>query len=302
MIKKLRVILEDSVRRNVSESLLLSGGLDTSILALILKDLGVRFLPVSVFLEGKGKDLEYVTQLSKILKIDPIIVNVKIEEAESAIPQVIKILKSFDPAIPNDLVVYFGMKRLKEEKVTSVITGDGADELFAGYEYMKKIKDLEGYIERISKNLFFNSDPIGEAFGIIVKRPYVDEMVKTYAKEIPKSMKIRKGWGKWILRKAYEKFLPKALIFQDKRPLEIGSGMTFLRDYLASKIEDKEFEEKKRLYGMKFYGKDHLYYFEIYKSIFKEIPQAKIGEIICPNCKGGKKSNHCRICGYVEVL
>lgn len=300
MIEDLRNLLEESIKKNVAESLLLSGGLDTSIIAFVLARLKVKFLPVCVSLEGKGRDLEYVLRLKESLGINPIIVKVSIDEAESAIPEVVRIIKSFDPAIPNDLVVYFGVKRLREYKIDSTMTGDGADELFAGYDYMKRIENLEDYIEKISKNLSFNSDPIGWAFGVKVKRPYLEEEIISFAKRIPRIMKINGKWGKWILRKAYEGILPEDIIYQDKRPLEVGSGMSLLRNHIASKIRDEEYEEKKKIYGMRFYGKDHLYYFEIYRSIFGFVPEPKNGEITCPNCKAGKRSAHCRICGYVE--
>ncbi|MCS7281612.1 MAG: asparagine synthase C-terminal domain-containing protein [Desulfobacterota bacterium] len=302
MKKRIRALIEESVAKNLADALLLSGGLDTSILALVLKRLNVECHSVSVSLEGKGEDIEYLMKLKEFLHIDPLVVFVTVEEAISAIPEVIRILKSFDPAIPNDLVLYFGMKKLKEEGMMSVMTGDGADEIFAGYSYMAKIDDLNSYILKMLKGIRFNSDPIGQHFGIEVKKPYLSQEIKSFAGKIPRSLRIRDGWGKWILRKAYEEFLPKDLVYQSKRPLEVGSGMSYVRDFLSSKISDEEFYEKEKLYGMKFYGKDHLYYFEIYKEVCGIIPPPNEDEISCPNCGGGKRSSHCRICGYSERI
>lgn len=302
MIEKLRELLRKSVLKNSAPSLLLSGGLDTSILAYILKSERVQFLPLCVSFEGKGLDVDYTHRLRSFLSIDPVIHNVRLEEVVDAIPKVIKILKSFDPAIPNDLVIYFGLKKLREMGIGSVMTGEGADEIFAGYEYMKGLKNLKEHLKRICQNIHFNSDLLGRSLGVEVKRPYLEREVKSFAKMVPPDMKIRDGFGKWILRKAYEGLLPQSLIYQEKRPLEVGSGMSEIREYLASKIKDEEFEEKKRLYGMNFYSKDHLYYFEIFKSLFGSIPEPKDGEIVCPNCRGGKNGTHCKICGYVEDL
>lgn len=302
MFEELKKLLKESVQKNKADSMLLSGGLDTSILALIMKELGMDFLSVCVSLEGRGKDIAYVKQLEDILGIKVLYVQPTLEEAESAIPHVIRVLESFDPAIPNDLVVYFALKTLKEKDIHSAITGDGADELFAGYNYMSNIEDLEEYIEKVSRNLNFNSEPLGRFFGISVKRPYLDEDLKSFALRMPRSFKIREGFGKWILRKAYEPHLPKDILYQEKRPLEVGSSMGLLREHISSKIEDEEYREKGKLYNMSFYGKDHLFYFEIYKRIFGDIPKPKPGEIECSNCGAGKKGNHCKVCGFVEDI
>lgn len=300
MIEDLRILLKEAVLRNPAQSLLLSGGLDSSILAWNLKSEGIEFVPLSVCLEGEGADIFYVLELKNALSLEPVVVKVSLEDAFSAIPDVIRILHSFDPALPNDLVLYFGLRTLKEMGIKTVMTGDGADELFFGYEYMKEIEDLDKYIGRLVPNLNFNSDLIGKSFGIEIKRPYLDENFLEFAKRIPRDMKIRGGYGKWILRKAYDGFLPQSIVYQTKRPLEVGSGMSLIRNYIANKITDSEFEKKKKQYGINFLTKDHLYYFEVYMSIFGSIMPPKDGEIQCPNCKGGKKSAHCRICGYVE--
>jgi len=89
--------------------------------------------------------------------------------------------------------------------------------------------------------------------------------------------------------------------WQSKRPLEYGSGMTFLRQIISSKISDQEFEEKKRFYPIRFMNKEHLYYYEIYKKQVGEIPKVEKNQKICPGCGTGlhQKAFHCRICGYV---
>ncbi len=115
-------------------------------------------------------------------------------------------------------------------------------------------------------------------------------------------IKVRgKLWGKWILRKAFEDVLPKEIIWQDKRPLEYGSGMTKLREIISSKISDDEFEEKKKLYPINFLNKEHLYYYEIYRNAIGEIRKPKEKEKECPYCGGGMgiSSFHCKTCGGV---
>ncbi|MBU2494925.1 MAG: asparagine synthase, partial [Candidatus Omnitrophica bacterium] len=108
--------------------------------------------------------------------------------------------------------------------------------------------------------------------------------------------------GKWILRKAFEGFLPGEVIWQDKRPLEYGSGMTGLRAIIESMISDKEFEEKKRRYPVKFITKDHLYYYEIYLKEVGDIPKPGEGQKSCTGCGAGigVSSFHCKVCGNLQ--
>lgn len=301
IIKNLKNILSDTVRRSSYKGLLFSGGLDTSILA----SLNSEIVAITVSLESEGKDIHYSKSLAKFLNIKHIMRKVGVNEAIEKIPEVIKILKSFDPAIPNDLVVYFGLKAAKEMGIDQVMTGDGADELFAGYDYMQRIDNLESYIQRISKNMNFSSNKLGEFFGIKIIQPFIDREIIDFALKIPADLKIRryngKIWGKWILRKAFEGILPKEIIWQSKRPLEYGSGMRRIREIITTKVSEEEFTCKKKLYLVKFMNKEHLYYYEIYRDVVGEIPKPKENEKVCPYCGGGMGifSFHCKICGGV---
>ena len=228
-----------------------------------------------------------------------------IDEAIDAIPSVIGILKTFDPAIPNDLAVFFGLKYARENGINNVMTGDGADEFFAGYDFMKKIKGLDKYINRISKSPYFSSNQLGKFFNIKIKQPFLQKEFIHLSLEIPTEYKIKKErgeiFGKWILRKAFEDRLPEEIIWQQKRPLEVGSGMSRLRQILNARITDKEFEEKKREYQIKFMNKEHLYYYEVYRETVGAIPRPMENEMMCDGCGAGMKPNsfHCKICGNV---
>ena len=219
MVNKLKQKLILSVQRNSAEGMLFSGGLDTSILALLSHEA----VAINVSLEDYAPDLKFAKILEKFLHLKVYYQTIKIEEAISVIPEVIKILKSFDPAIPNDITVYFGLKFAKKLGLKSIMTGDGSDELLGGYDFMKEIKNLDNYIKRISKNMYFSSNKLGNFFGIEIKQPYMDKQFVNFALSIDKNFKIRKEknkiFGKWILRKAFENSLPDDVIWQNKRPL-----------------------------------------------------------------------------------
>jgi len=299
--KNLKDILSNTVRRSVYKGLLFSGGLDTSILASI----NPKITAITVSLESAGEDVHYSGSLAKLLNIKHILRKVEIDEAIERIPEVIKILKSFDPAIPNDLVVFFGLNLAKKLGIGEVATGDGSDELFGGYSFMKSMDDLETYIQRISEKMSFSSNEFCEFFGIKIIQPFINRDVIDFALQIPADLKIKKYngkvWGKWILRRAFENLLPPEIIWQDKRPLEYGSGMTKLREIICSKISDDEFEEKKKIYPINFLNKEHLYYYEIYRKEVGRIPEPKNNQKKCPGCGAGMELTafHCKVCGHV---
>jgi len=270
----------EAVSRNMADGILFSGGLDSALVAAYAKNSKA----VSVGLESYGEDRYYADKAVKFLKLDHYCRIVTIDEAIAAIPDVIKILESFDPAIPNDVTAYFGIKCAKDMGIKRMMTGDGSDEIFAGYDFMLEIKDLTGYLTRMHSAMQFSSNKIGKDLGIEIKQPFLDKEFMDFSRGIDADLKIkrenRKTWGKWILRKAFEDVLPQEILWQTKRPLEYGSGMTELRKVIESKVSDKEFEKGKRKYPIRFWNKEHFYYYCIYRQVIGGIPAPKKKEKI----------------------
>ena len=298
LVIKLREKLMKATERNLADGLLLSGGLDTAILASLVPGLKA----FTIGLESYGDDPKYAEMVAKQFDMEHYQLVVNIDQALSAIPEVIGILKTFDPAIPNDLAIYFALKFAKDKGIKSIMTGDGADELFAGYSYMFNL-NLEDYILRIARKMHFSSNELGKYFGVEIKQPYLDREFIRFSLKIPGDLKVRaengRVWGKWILRKTFEEHLPYEVIWQDKRPIEHGSGFTKLRETIESKISDEEFKEKKRGYGVRFINKEHLFYFKVYRSVIGDIPPPTGREKRCLGCGAGMNQDalHCRICG-----
>lgn len=277
----------EAVSRNQAEGILFSGGLDTALVAAY----STNCRAISVGLESYGEDRYYAEKVAKFLKLDHYHKTVKTEEAIAAIPEVIKILRSFDPAIPNDVTACLGLKCAKDMGIKSMKTGDGSDEIFLGYNFMLEKKDLKRYLDRMYRTMRFSSNGIGENLGIDIKQPFLDKEFMDFSQGIDVDLKIRrenrKTWGKWILRKAFEGVLPQEILWQSKRPLEVGSGMTKLRNIIESRVTDEEFEKGKRDFSIRFLNKEQFYYYRIYREVVGEIPAPEKGQKICECCGAG---------------
>ncbi len=290
-----------AVGRNQAEGILFSGGLDSALVAVY----SGKSTAISVGLEEYGEDRQYAERVANFLGLDLCNRIVTIEEAISAIPEVIKILRSFDPAIPNDVTVYLGLKCAKDMGIKSVMTGDGSDEVFGGYDFLFRMKDVEAYLARMHASMQFSSNRIGESMGIAIRQPFLDAEFWDFSRAIDLDLKIRKDRGrirgKWILRKAFEGMLPQEILWQGKRPLEYGSGMTELRSVIESQISDEEFKEGLRAYPIRFWNKEHFYYYRLYREVVGEIPAPEERQKTCPCCGAGMNDGafHCKICGGV---
>ena len=312
--EELRSKLKEATKKNRADAILLSGGLDTSILAFIAKP-AIAF--TAALKDSQASDLIYSEKVSRLLGIAHKKMEFSVEEALNALPEVIRILKTFDLALPNDLSIYFALKLAQENNVCSIMTGDGADELFAGYSYMASLppKALKKYISRLSKSWYFSAKELGEALGIEVKQPFLDKDFIGFALEISPELKVKEGIGKYILRKSFEDLIPPEIVWREKEPIEYGSGSNRLRKIIENMVSEEEFRAVKEKTGIKFINKEHSFYYRIYNEVVGEIPQASPpggkapfsgegrGEVErCPCCGATMGKWHCRICGFSRPL
>jgi asparagine synthase (glutamine-hydrolysing) len=301
LCEQLRNSLKEAVERSRAEGMLLSGGVDTSILAFVARP----SIGITVALKGSvASDLVSSEKIAKLLGIQYEKMEFTTEEALATLPEVIGILKTFDLALPNDLAIYFALKLAKESGVSSVMTGDGADELFAGYSYMAELtpEDLERYIKRLSQNWHFSAGYLGRALGIEIKQPFLDEDFVRFALEISPELKVKDWVGKYILRKSFEDLIPPELVWRRKEPIEYGSGSTKLHEIINSMVTDEEFQSARKKIDIKFINKEHFFYWRIYKEVVGDIPRAKGNEIKCPCCGASMGRYHCPTCGFSRPL
>jgi len=308
---KIYQILEKSCDSSKSQLIALSGGLDSSILANFIKKRETHGIAI-ISKDFVSTDLTYCQIISKETNIPLTIYNATTSEILDAVEKTIKILKNFnDIEIRNNVVMYLAIKWAKENDYKSIITGDGADELFAGYNFLvnKPENELDAEIKRVCSIMHFPSQKIGEELGIKIESPFLNEELINIANEIPSNLKINQEketrYGKWILRKTFEKHIPLQIVWRKKSPMQDGAGTVGLTDLFESIINEEKFVEKKLTVkkedNVVIRSRESMYYYEIYKKLYG-IPVNDQANTQCPYCKHEvMNSKFCRMCGAFPI-
>ena len=306
-------ILDKVISNSKSNWISLSGGLDSSIIGHFIKNKTPNSLAI-ITKDFLGADLSYSQIISKHLNIPLEICYVTTEQILDGIKNTIKILKNFnDIEIRNSVVMYLLLDELHKKNVKTVLTGDGADEIFAGYNFLlkKSEKEIEDELKRIRKIMHFPSEEIAKTFGIKIESPFLDKRVLDFADSIPISMKVNnkneKVFGKWILRKAFEEYLPKSIIWREKSPMQDGAGTVELTNLFESIISDEVFTKKtekiKASHDVIIRSKESLHYYEIFKENFDITPKSDMSKNFCSDCNSEIAENlkFCRMCGKFPI-
>ncbi len=202
--------------------------------------------------------------------------------------------------------MYLALKWAKENGSTGIITGDGADELFAGYSFLinKTEEELEQELKRIFSVMHFPTQKIGDALGVKVESPFLNKEIIDLALQIPPTLKVKEHqgtkYGKWILRKTFEQKIPNQIVWRQKSPMQDGAGTCNLTKLFENMITDSDFALKKEKVkdesSVSIRTKESMYYFEIFKKHFG-IPEKSL-EASCPFCHyKTENSKFCRMCG-----
>jgi asparagine synthase (glutamine-hydrolysing) len=201
------------------------------------------------------------------------------EDYYEALPKVIQKLESYDPSLVRCAVPCYFTCKLAAEHVTVVLTGEGADEGFAGYHYMKNLPqdqiNEEGHrnICSLHNINLQRADRIGMLFSLELRVPFLDVAMIDLAMKIAPELKIRKQNGslieKWILRQAFAGtgYLPEEILWRYKVQYTQGAGCEDLGEKLAEQeLSDAEFLRlKAENPEAKITSKEAAYYFKIFR-------------------------------------
>lgn len=312
LVSRVRSVIESAVERNPADSILLSGGLDTSIVAASAS----RFRPLSAYtvaLTGApSPDIEYARLMAKHLGLKHELYVFGFNELISTLPELIKTLRVFDPMeIRNSAAVYLAMTLAKKDGASAFLTGDGCDELFAGYSFLFNLDPLalKSALKKLWNVMSFSAIPLGRSLGMTAMIPFLEQEVRDMAGQIDPSLLVgeRDGerLGKWIVRVAFEDLLPTEITWRVKTPIEYGCGTTILPQIFDQRVSDTEFLEKKRRIaqtdGVAIRDKEQLAYYEVFREVTGERPGTE--ERTCPQCQYEVRDDttFCRTCGAYPI-
>ncbi|VTQ03048.1 asparagine synthase B [Sphingobacterium daejeonense] len=271
-IAKLRKGLEDAVHHqlmsDVPYGVLLSGGLDSSVIAAITKKFASKriesndqedawYPQLHSFAVGLVGSPDLVAAQKAADHIGTIHheVNFTIQEGLDAIRDVIYHLETYDvTTIRASTPMYLLARVIKSMGIKMVLSGEGSDELFGGYLYFHKAPNAKEFHEetvRKLKKLYLydclRANKSLAAWGVEGRVPFLDKEFMDIAMTInPEDKMIRDGrMEKWVVRKAFEDYLPESIAWRQKEQFSDGVGYSWidtLKAQAEQKVSDTEFE------------------------------------------------------------
>ena len=247
-IQVLRDTLEAAVvkrlRSDVPLGAFLSGGLDSSIIAALARPHVDQLHTFSVGLAG-SPDLIAARSVAKHLDTVHHEYIIEPDEILKALPQILYHLESFDQDLVRSAIPCYFVSQLAAEHVKVVLTGEGADELFAGYRYYKTFPQATQLHDELLRSLasmhninLQRVDRMTMAHGLEARVPFLDTAMIEMSMSIDPELKLRRSDDvlveKWILRKAFEDLLPSDIVWRVKEQFDEGSGIAGLMTELAT--------------------------------------------------------------------
>lgn len=256
----IRKALREACSQKPMELVALSGGLDSTIVAWHARQKGRTAGIATISEDFVAPDLAYCQMAASDLDIPLTISSAGTDEVLGEVTETIRILRNFnDIEIRNSVVMYHAARWAAENGYDTLATGDGADELFAGYRFLTEMPEdrVASEIDRVCDTMHFTSREIGRALGISMFSPFLDERVVRVARDVDAGLKIREErvgassdrhphgasgdarqdpgsasgdsptgtrYGKWILRKSFENDIPYRIAWRTKSAMQDGSG------------------------------------------------------------------------------
>ncbi|HAP95885.1 asparagine synthase B [Epilithonimonas hominis] len=268
-ISAIRKGLEEAVHRqlmsDVPYGVLLSGGLDSTIIAAVTAKFArqriesgdtqeawyPRLHSFAVGLEG-SPDLAAARKAADHIGSVHHEIKYTVQEGLDAIKDVIYHLETYDvTTIRASTPMYLLARVIKSMGIKMVLSGEGSDELFGGYLYFHKAPSAQAFHEETVRKLgklhlydCLRANKSLMAWGIEGRVPFLDKEFMDVAMTInPKDKMVTpERMEKWVLRKAFEDLLPESIAWRQKEQFSDGVGYSWI-DTLKQVAEDEVTDE-----------------------------------------------------------
>jgi len=296
-IDDLRSALEASVHRqlmsDVPYGVLLSGGLDSSVISAVAK----KFAPKRIETDDKtdawwpqlhsfaigltgSPDLAAARIVADYIGTIHHEITYTVEEGLDALRDVIYHIETFDvTTVRASTPMYMLARVIKSMGVKMVLTGEGSDEIFGGYLYFHKAPDAKSFhvetLRKLSRLHLYDclrANKSLAAWGVEGRVPFLDkEFIDVAMRMNPADKMIsRERIEKWVLRKAFESYLPASVVWRQKEQFSDGVGYNWidtLKAVSAREVTDEQLANAKYRFPVKPPMSKEEYF---YRSIFSE--------------------------------
>ncbi len=288
-ISRIRAKLEEAVKKrlmsDVPLGVFLSGGLDSSMISAIARKNTFGTLHSFAVGTPESPDIIHSQEIARHLGTTHHVFKYNKQEIIRILPEVIYHLESFDPALVRSAIPTFFVSRLASQHVKVVLSGEGADELFGGYHYLKELYNSNNAIHQELNNItnslhntnLQRADRITMANSIEGRVPFLDIDLVEEAMKISPELKLYDHASngsfieKWILRKVSEEYLPHDFIWRRKEKFSIGSGTAaILEEYADEFISGSEYQHSLAEFNGEIKSKEELLYYKIFKQLYEE--------------------------------
>lgn len=243
-LQQIRATLEASVNSHlmsdVPVGVMLSGGLDSSVIAALAKKQVGELHSFAVGVEG-GPDLEAARYCAREIGTIHHERILRAPEVTAKLPEIIWRLESFCPLMVRPAIANYFCAELAADYLKVVLSGEGADELYAGYDYHKNYRNAASLHQELHRNTAMlhktnlqRADRMTMAFGLEARVPFLDQEVVRLGMETSPFRKLGrlKPWNRRIeklaLRQAFTGLLPDRLLYRPKMTFNTGSGLNEL--------------------------------------------------------------------------
>ena len=275
----LRELVIEAVKKRMKglNAVSLSGGLDSSIAAVIAKEFNPDLRLFTGTIESaEAPDLGNAKLMADFLGLEHHIYRITESDISDFIPQAVWYLESFDEDCISGLIANYYVSRMVKSYSDSIMVGEGADELFGGYRMVLKSPKVtsDEHREELAKRLLdiaYNTalrrlDRAWMANAVVYQTPFLDPKVLAFSRKIPMEWKIHgeKQTEKYILREAFKDMLPERIYNREKLRFAMGVGIDDVMDGIVSKVVDpgRIAELPKSYYGMPFATFKEIYYYD----------------------------------------
>jgi len=256
-----RVTLETAVRRrmmaDVPVGVFLSGGLDSSLVAAIMAEHSTDSMgPVHSFAAGTegSSDLIAARRVAEHLGLEHHERVYDADEVVAVLPEVVRCIESYEPSLVRSAVPNYLLAEQTARTVKVVLTGEGADELFAGYDHYRDVAtcDLRDELVRSISSLHHlnlqRCDRVTMAFGLEARVPFLDRELVNLAARVPVAWTLpgELGREKALLREAFAGWLPDDLLWRPKEQFGDGSGTAeVMAERVRALVSEDDWDEQR---------------------------------------------------------